>query len=277
MRIAVVGAGGQLGSALMQALAGRDAIPLTRADFDLGDRAATIAALEAVRPDVIILAGAMTDLAAAERDPDAAFRVNALGARWVAQSAERMGAGLLYVSTDYVFSGDGGAPYDEWAPTSPLSVYGRSKLAGEEETAAHCRRSWVVRTSWIFGGAGRTFPNTIRRLAAEGKPLRVVADEIGGPTFAPDLAAALVRLIDLDAPGRYHLANEGECSRFELARATLELSGSNASVEPVTSAAFGPGGLRPLHSTLANRAAAALGVTLRPWREALAEHLCASP
>ncbi|HEV8638865.1 MAG TPA: dTDP-4-dehydrorhamnose reductase, partial [Chloroflexota bacterium] len=236
-------------------------------------------AIEAARPDLVINAAAFTDVNAAERDPAAAFSANALGARWVAQAAERVGAGVLYLSTDYVFPGDGGAPYLEWAEPRPLSVYGRSKRAGELETLGAARRAWVVRTSWVFGGEGRTFVNAIRRAAAQGRELSVVSDEVGGPTYAPDLAEAIGQLVERDAPGLYHLANEGECSRFELAGAIVELTGSTSTVRPVPTAEYAranPGQApRPAHSTLANLAAAALGVRLRPWREALAEHLCA--
>jgi dTDP-4-dehydrorhamnose reductase len=276
MRVAVVGAGGQLGRVLLETFPG--AVPLTRSDFDLVDREGALRAIEAVRPDLVVNAAAYVDVNAAERDPATAFSVNALGARWVAQAAERAGAGVLYFSSDYVFAGDGGAPYLEWAEPRPLSVYGRSKRAGELETLGATSRAWVVRTSWVFGDAARGFVNAIRRLAAQGRELTVVADEVGGPTYAADLADAVRRLVEHDAPGLYHLANEGECSRFEWASAIVELTGSSSAVRPTTSAEFGranPGQApRPAHSTLANTAAAALGVRLRPWREALTEHLC---
>jgi dTDP-4-dehydrorhamnose reductase len=278
MRVAVVGARGQVGRALLAVFDG--AVPLTRDDFDLADRDGAQRAVAAARPDLVVNAAAYVDVNGAERDPTAAFRTNALGARWVAQAAGRVGAGVLYLSTDYVFPGDGGAPYFEWAEPRPLSVYGRSKLAGEHETLGAAHRAWVVRTSWVFGDAERGFVSAIRRLAGQGRELTVVSDEIGGPTYAPDLAAAVRRLVERDAPGIYHLSNDGECSRMEWARAIVDLTGSSSAVRPITSAEYGranPGqATRPAHSTLANCAAAALGVRLRPWREALAEHLCAS-
>ncbi|HEY3078304.1 MAG TPA: dTDP-4-dehydrorhamnose reductase [Chloroflexota bacterium] len=277
MRVAVVGARGQVGRALVAAF--EDAVPLTRDDFDLGDRDGALRAIERARPDLVVNAAAYVDVNGAERDPLGAFTSNALGARWVAQAAERVGAGVLYFSSDYVFAGDGGAPYLEWAEPRPLSVYGRSKRAGEIETLGAARRAWVVRTSWIFGDDRRGFVGAIRRAAAQGRELPVVSDEVGGPTYAADLVAAVRRLVERDAPGLYHLANEGECSRFEWARAIVELTGSSSTVRPITSLEFGrtnPGQApRPAHSTLANCAAGALGVRLRTWREALAEHLCA--
>jgi dTDP-4-dehydrorhamnose reductase len=281
VRVAIIGANGQVGRALMSAFADCEVVPITRAECsDVGDRAAVRAALQMARPDVVLLTAAHVDADGAERDPGPAYRTNALGARWVAQEAQALGAGVLYFSSDYVFPGDGGAPYHEWAPTRPLSVYGQSKLAGEAETFRHAERAWVVRTSWIFGGEGKTFVNTMRRLLAAQPQLDVVADEVGSPTYAPDLAGAVRQLVDTGAPGLYHLANEGECSRYEWARTIGELAGLPGQVRATTTPAFRSrypnSAPRPAHSTLANTAAAALGVTLRPWRDALAEHLCAS-
>ena len=276
MRVAVVGARCQLGSALVAAL--DDVVPLTRDDFDLTDRDGVMRAIERARPDAVVNTAAYLDVNAAEREPESAFRVNALGARWIAQAADRLGAAVMYVSTDYVFAGDGGAPYFEWDQPRPRSVYGRSKLAGEAETLAAGRRSMVVRTSWIFGGTGKSFVNTIRRVA-DGRELPVVTDEISAPTYAPDLAVAIRRLLGRSAPGVYHLSNAGECSRHDWAKAIVELVGSTSQVVPTTLAEYeakNPGQApRPAHSTLANCAAASLGITLRPWQEALAEHLCA--
>ena len=276
MRVAVVGARGQLGRALIDAL--EEPVPLTRDDFDLTDREAVMRAIERARPDAVINTAAYVDVNGAERDAEGAFRVNALGARWIAQAAERLGAPVLYVSTDYVFPGDGGAPYFEWDHPGPRSVYGRSKLAGEAETLAATRRAIVARTSWIFGGEGKSFVNTIRRIA-DGRDLSVVIDETSAPTYAPDLAVAIRRLLGRNAPGIYHLSNAGECSRFEWAKTIIELIGSSSRVTPSTLAEYeqtNPGQApRPGHATLANCAAASLGITLRPWQEALAEHLCA--
>jgi dTDP-4-dehydrorhamnose reductase len=276
LRVAVVGARGQLGRALVAAL--DDAVPLTRDDFDLTDRERVMRAIERARPDAVVNTAAYLDVNAAERDAESAFRVNALGARWVAQAAERLGAPVVYVSSDYVFAGDGGAPYHEWDEPRPLSVYGRSKLAGERETVAASRRATVVRTSWIFGGEGKSFVNTIRRVA-DGRELSIVSDEVGGPTYAPDLAVAIRRLLGRSAPGLYHLSNAGQCSRLDWARAIVAQIGSTSRVVPTTLAEYAranPGQApRPAHSTLANVAAASLGITLRGWQEALAEHLCA--
>ncbi len=280
MRVAITGADGQLGTALIERYADCEVHPLTHASCDVADRGAVERALSAIRPELVINAAAYTDVNGAETRPAIAFASNALGARWVAQAADRVGAGVVYVSTDYVFPGDdGGAPYDEWWPPRALSVYGRSKLAGEAETLRHARRSWIVRSSWIYGGPGK-FVDQILAAARTRDNITVVADEIGGPTYVVDLAGALRALVEQDAPGIYHLANAGECSRAELASAIVEIAGLPARVLPVSGAEYwaGKSGVapRPANSTLANNAAAALGVTLRPWREALADYLCAS-
>lgn len=279
MRVVVFGANGQLGREVAAAFKDCDVEALSRADCDVAERNHVDTAIARHRPDLVLNAVAFTDVNGAEADPDAAFRVNALGARWVAQAAARAGAGVVYVSTDYVFDGSAG-PYDEWAEPSPLSAYGRSKLAGERETLTHAPRAWVVRTSWLYGGPGKTFVNAIVRAAQTRDELRVVRDEVGGPTLTTDLAAGIRRLFELDAPGLYHLANEGECRRDELAAAALELVGSRTRVVPVSSEEYWGNTTnvapRPAHSTLRNTAAAALGIRLRPWREALAAHLCAS-
>jgi dTDP-4-dehydrorhamnose reductase len=281
MRIAIIGSGGQIGSALVATFADADVVGLAgRAVLDIGDFDAVRRAIEAIKPELVISAAAMVDLEACEREPDQAYRVNALGARWLAQAADSLGAGVVYISSDYVFDGRGGAPYSEWAPTGPLSAYGRSKVAGEQETLRHARRAWVIRTSWVFGGPGKSFVNTMRRVMDNGVSPEVVADEVGGPTYAPDLAGAMRALIERGAPGLYHLSNAGECSRLEWARAIAELTGAGVAVRANTRAAYRAANphlaARPAHSTLANHAAAALGVELRPWREALAEHLCGS-
>jgi dTDP-4-dehydrorhamnose reductase len=210
-----------------------------------------------------------------ERDPDRAYVTNALGARYVAVAARDVGAALVYVSTDYVFDGDGGAPYLEWDEPHPLSVYGRSKLAGEREALSLNARTYVVRTSWVYSPRGRNFVKTMLRLAADRPELTVVDDEVGGPTLAADLADGIARLVGRPVYGIYHLSNAGSCSRFELARAAIQLADLPARVIPVTSADYlqrNPlPARRPANSSLRNFAAAALGIELRPWEDALRE------
>ena len=272
MRVAILGGNGQVGQALAEIFP--SATALGRSECDVTRPDSVRAALRGF--DLAINCAAVVDVEGCQRDPALAWAVNAAGARWVAQSARA----VVYLSSDYVFDGRGGAPYAEWAAPNPLFVYGASKLAGEQETLQHAERAWVVRTSWIFGGPGKSFVNTMRRLMPGRERLEVVADEVGGPTYAPDLARAIRDLVGRDAPGTYHLANSGEASRYEWARAIATLTGAATDVRPTTRRAYlaaNPALLpRPAHSTLANYAARRLGVELRPWQNALCEHLCAS-
>jgi dTDP-4-dehydrorhamnose reductase len=184
-------------------------------------------------------------------------------------------AHLVHVSTDYVFSGDKAGPYDEWDEPGPRSVYGRSKLGGEREVAAHAGSWAIARTSWVFGRRGRNFVDTIVGRARDGAPLRVVDDQRGCPTYAPDLAGALARLAVERRPGIFHVTNDGACTWHDLAVAAVQLAGLDPSVVATTTTAeLGRPAPRPANSVLAGAAWAAAGFRpLRPWREALAEKL----
>ncbi|TAK30274.1 MAG: dTDP-4-dehydrorhamnose reductase [Chloroflexota bacterium] len=273
MRVVITGAAGQLATQVIQFLEqGHEVIPFTRAQLDITDLAAatTIALLE---PDLIIHAAAMTNVDGCALDPDASFRVNALGTRNVALGAQRCGARLLYVSTNEVFDGLGEEPYWEFDQPGPLNVYGRSKLAGERFVQQLVSRSYVVRTSWLFGGDKPHFVSKVLRLVDENRVLRMVSDEIASPTYAPDLAQAIVALIQTDAYGVYHLVNDGGCSRLEFAQALLTMAGrSDVELVPISLAEFKRASTPPHYSVLRNFAGAQLGVVLRPWPDALADY-----
>jgi dTDP-4-dehydrorhamnose reductase len=189
---------------------------------------------------------------------------------------------MLYVSTDYVFDGTKGAPYLEFDPTHPVSVYGQSKLAGEQYVRHLLRRFYVVRTAWLYGDGPKNFPRTILAAAAQRPSVFGVVDEIGSPTWARDLAGGIAALIRQPVYGTYHLTNEGHCTRAEYVRAILDLAGKHeVSVEPLTAAEFNARyplpAKRPSFGVLRNYCAATtLGFHMRPWREALAEYLCSS-
>ena len=292
MRVLVTGAGGQLGSDLVDALEGRvppggrpgdpatgrlgdrppcDVVAADRARLDVADRDAVLSVVDAVRPDVVVHAGAWTAVDACEADPDRAFAVNALGTRHVAEAARRVGAHVAYVSTDYVFDGAASAPYREWDATNPLSVYGRSKLAGERELDPG---STIVRTSWVCGARGANMVKTVLRLAAEPGQLRFVDDQRGSPTFTADLAGRLAVLATDRVPGTFHVTNSGVVSWFDFARAVLELCGHDAArVVPVATADLHPPrpAPRPANSALDNGALRLSGMPLLPdWRDGLA-------
>ncbi|HLG51860.1 MAG TPA: dTDP-4-dehydrorhamnose reductase [Chloroflexota bacterium] len=277
MRIFVTGATGQLGHEIPGAFAGHDIIPGIRPSFDLVDERSVRSAIEAAGPELVIHAAAYTDVDGCEGDPERAFRVNALGTRYVALAARDVGAALVVVSTDYVFDGTKGEPYLEWDEPRPLNIYGRSKLAGEHEALTLHGRCYIVRTSWVFSPNGRNFVKTMLRLGRERDALQVVDDERSSPTLASDLAGAIARLVTRPVYGIYHLSNAGSCSRYEFARETIQLAGLPTVVTPVSTAEYVARNplpaRRPANSTLRNLAGAALGIELPPWRDALRRFL----
>lgn len=279
MRILITGAGGQLGRSLLRAFDGDDVTALSRAELDVSDAAAVAHALESARPDAVVHAAALTDTALCEREPELALAVNATGSEHVARACDRAGARLVAVSTNEVFEGRKREPYREDDEPAPLNVYGRSKLAGEERARAACPQTLVVRTAWLYGEGGNNFVEKVRAAASAGKQLRFVDDEIATPTSTDDLADAIRRLLEADAaPGIYHLANAGEASRYDWARAILDECGMrDVPIERVTTRELRASGYagpeKPAYSVLANAHAAALGVTMRPWPRALAAYL----
>src|SRR5947209_18213909 len=203
MRILVTGANGQLGQELQRVLRGEGVIAADQPEYELtdpmvGEKIAT------QRPDLVIHAAGYTDVDGCERNPETAFTVNAQGTRRVAEGAAKADARLIYISTDYVFDGKKMEPYTERDPVNPLNVYGRSKLAGEEEAVKGCRRTLVLRTSWLYGVHGKNFVKTILSLAVTQPEVRVVEDQRGSPTYARHLAQRVAGLLRADATGRMH-------------------------------------------------------------------------
>jgi dTDP-4-dehydrorhamnose reductase len=273
-RILITGSQGQLGRALQHELAADVLLCVDQPEFDVADPAATDFVVD-LAPDLIIHAAAYTNVDGAEAQPDLVFRINALGTQNMALAGQRLRVPLLYVSTNEVFDGTRTAtPYYEWDQTNPQSVYARTKAAGERTVMALLDQFYVVRIAWHFARGGNNFPRKILEVAARQTVLRVVDDEFGNPTYAPDLAAALVRLVTTNHFGIYHLTNSGFCSRYEFASEILRLAGrGDVTVTPIASAEWPRPTQPPLHAVLANTAAAALGITLRPWQEALADFL----
>jgi dTDP-4-dehydrorhamnose reductase len=278
MRILITGGSGQLGRSLVLALDGHDVAALSHSELDVADAASVAAAIERVRPAVVVHAAALTDTARCEAEPDLARIVNAGGAENVARACARAGARLLALSTNEVFDGEGSTPYAEGDVTRPLNAYAQSKLEGERLAATANPATLIVRTSWLYGAGGNNFVEKVLAAARSGRRLSFVTDEVASPTSTPDLAQALRALIERDArPGIYHLVNEGAASRFEWAIEVLRLAGIDTRIDAVTTAelrARGYAGPRkPAYSVLANTRAAVLGVRLRPWRDALAEYM----
>jgi dTDP-4-dehydrorhamnose reductase len=275
VRILVTGAGGQVGCEVAAHLPRHDIVALDHQQLDVAERDAVEQVVGTVLPDAVVNCAAYTNVDACETDPGRAMTVNALGPRHLAAACTRVGAHLVHISTDYVFDGEKESPYDEWDQPAPRSVYGRSKLGGEIEVARHASSWTLARTSWVFGRRGRDFVDTILLRAREGGPLRVVTDQRGCPTYAPDLAGMLARLAVERRQGVYHVTNQGACTWHELARAAVELAGLDPDmVQTTTAAELGRPAPRPANSVLANVALIASGLPwLRPWRPALEEKL----
>ncbi|MFN2283110.1 MAG: dTDP-4-dehydrorhamnose reductase, partial [Anaerolineae bacterium] len=274
MKILLTGHKGQLGRTLLPLLTAHDVLGLDLPEHDITDHGALLALTRDFRPDLILHPAALTNVDGCARDPALAYRVNGMGTQNVALAAAEVGAEMLYVSTNEVFDGCATEPYHEWAATNPINAYGRSKLAGEWYTQHLLARFYIVRTVWLYAAGGRNFPHRIIELADERGSLKVVTDEVGSPTYVVDMARALIALIETHAYGIYHLVNEGVASRYEFAQEILRFSGREAvPVNPITSADYPRASTPPLYAPLANNAAAALGIRLRPWQEALAEFL----
>ena len=277
MRVLVTGAKGQLGVELLDVLGhDHEVIGLDLPELDITKAEATRVIADPC-PAWVVHAAAWTDVDGCERDPERAVLVNGEGTRRVAEACRTVGAGLVYLSTDYVFDGRKGAPYVETDPVSPLSAYARSKVAGEEAVRAVAPRWAIVRTAWLFGVSGKNFVKAIVEKAAAGGPVRVVDDQVGSPTYARDLAEAIAQLVSRGLTGTYHVTNAGSCSWHEFARAILKEAGlGHVPVAPLTTAELGRPAPRPAFSVLANTAWAAAGLPpVRPWPEALAAMLTA--
>lgn len=272
MRIFITGHKGQLGRALHARLP--EAVGVDLPEVDITQAASIDAAVDAARPELIIHCAAMTDVDGAARNPALAYHINALGTQNVALAAARSGAALLHISTNEVFDGAKRSPYFEFDATGPISAYGRSKQAAEWFVTHLLRRFYIVRTAWLTAPGGRNFVHRILQLADERGSLRVVTDEIANPTFVDDLVDALLKLIETERYGLYHLTNAGHCSRHEYASRILALAGrGQVPVEAITLADYPRASTPPPFGALANTAAAALGITLRPWEAALEEFL----
>jgi dTDP-4-dehydrorhamnose reductase len=275
-RVLVTGAGGQMGWDLVEAFAANgggeahEVVAADRSRLDVTDRDEVLQAMGAFRPEVVVHAAAWTAVDACEADPDRAMAVNALGTRHVAEGARRVGAHVCYISTDYVFDGRATRPYTEWDEPNPLSVYGRSKLAGETELDSG---QAVVRTSWVCGRHGANVVHTVLRLAAEGGTLRFVDDQLGCPTFTSDLAPVVGSLALSRRPGVFHVTNQGPTTWFDFAKAIMAAAGLDGDrVEAVASDALRPrrAAPRPANSVLDNAALRLSGMPLLPdWREPL--------
>ena len=287
MRVTLFGASGLLGQELVRELRGNKPTgdkgcgePLTALsskDADLRDRARVRDVILDSRPDWILLSAAYTDVDGCESNRDLAFAVNCEGAINVAEAAREAGSRLLFLSTDYVFDGSKNSPYEITDPRNPTSVYGKSKARAEERLLEILPEVCIVRTSWLFGHGGKCFPATILKLAAARPEISVVNDQRGSPTFARDLASALVELCRADAHGFVHVTNSGDCTWYDFATEIVRASGLSATVKPVTTAEFPRPARRPAYSVLSPDSLHTYNIHMPPWQDALRRYLESAP
>ena len=281
MRILVIGAAGRLGAAVSDdlLLAGHSVIALSRAELDICNARQVITELDRLQPEAIVNCSAYNAVDAAEADPATAFAVNAHGPSFLACAARAAGALLVHYSTDFVFDGDTREPYGEDEPTNPLSVYGASKLAGENEIRS-ARRHYILRLESLFGGTGRkghqaTIDQMTDKLLA-GVPLPALADRTVSPSYVADVARATAMLIELNAPhGTYHCVNSGCATWFDLANELARQLGVRGRVEPVLAATLNTVARRPRFCALSNRKLLEAGVVMPTWQSAIGRHLLA--
>jgi len=291
MKVLVTGAAGMLGIDLMAGLrtghqavgvdlehrsgARSDVAGILTDNFDILDEPAIRSRVAEISPDWVIHCAAYTNVDGCEKEPDKAYAVNAEGSKNVAKACWGADARMLYVSTDYVYDGKKNEPYSEADPVNPLNVYGGSKLRGEEEVLAVLPGALIVRTSWLFGLNGPNFVEAILAQVGRRDELDVVSDQVGSPTYTPDLADGLVRLIEAGASGVVNVSNEGMCSWFDYAVKILELAGAGGiRVKPITTEKLGRPALRPAYSVLSKKKYHDItGHTLRAWQDALANYM----
>jgi len=274
MRVLVFGAAGQVGDELVLRArdAGHEVTGLSRADHDVTDAEATRRRILGARADVVYNAAAYTAVDRAESEPELALAINGTAPGVMARACAEAGSRFVHYSTDYVFDGSATEPIPEDATPAPVGEYGRTKLAGELAVEAAGGRAYIVRTAWVYGLHGSNFIRTVLRLTRQNGAMRVVSDQRGSPSWARDLAAASLHLVEVGLPGTYHLTNDGECSWYELARVVVELAQIPAQIEAITTSDYPTPAKRPAYSVLDNRRWRELGEPpLRNWREAIAE------
>ncbi|NLJ97144.1 MAG: dTDP-4-dehydrorhamnose reductase [Clostridiales bacterium] len=283
-KIFITGALGQLGRAIYGLLKDDPQYQLYLTDFhtvddglikvlDITDEESVKAMISDFMPDIIINCAAMTAVDLCETEQEKAYKINSLGPKYLAFSANEIGAKMIHVSTDYVYDGQAGVPYTEESETSPLSVYGKTKLAGDDFVLKSCPKALVVRTAWVYG-EGKNFVKTMLRLADEGKNIRVVADQIGTPTSALELARAIIFLMNTHSYGIYHATCEGYTTWYEFAVNIFKLAGKDVKVEAITSAEYPTPARRPMYSVLDNKGLRERhGYYMKEWKEALVEYI----
>ncbi|OUB96873.1 dTDP-4-dehydrorhamnose reductase [Bacillus thuringiensis serovar medellin] len=276
MKVLVTGAKGQLGQDVVSLLKEQtwEVFGFGREELNITDEKQVSEKVLLIQPDIIIHTAAYTQVDQAESDEEAAFKVNAEGTKYLAQAAEAVGAKFCYVSTDYVFDGTKDTPYKADDQTNPQTVYGKSKLVGEQYTQEYCSKNYIVRTSWVFGLYGNNFVKTMLRLAEENKELGIVHDQVGSPTYTTDLARFIISLVQTDKYGVYHGSNSGVCSWYEFAKEIFKQSNIEIVVNPLKTEDFPRPAARPKYSVLDKGMIEENGFeSFQNWKEALKDFL----
>ncbi len=274
MHILITGMKGQLGQELARRLRDHQVTGADLPEVDIADRRAVFRAVEEASAELVIHCAAYTDVEGCARDPQLAYQVNGFGTQNVALACLHFGAEMVHVSTNEVFDGAHTGGYLEWMSLNPQNPYARSKAAAEFYVRHLLQRAYIVRTAWAYAAGGGNFVHAILRIARERDEIRVVADEIGNPTYMRDVAKAIGRLIETKQYGTYHFVNEGSCSRWAFANEILRLADlDHVRNRPILSSDFKRESTPPAFGALQNVAGAALGIRLRPWREALVDFI----
>ncbi|MEK7524547.1 MAG: dTDP-4-dehydrorhamnose reductase [Patescibacteria group bacterium] len=270
MKILLLGKNGLLAQAIFSAFQGHhQVIPFSKAQCDITNTPQLRDVLTETNPDLVINATGYTRVDDAEKNKDEAFAINADAVKELTNLLEPKGTPLVHFSTDYVFDGTNAAGYEEDAKQNPISVYGQSKAAGEAAILNTLKKFYLVRTAWLYGPRGKNFVDNILDAAARGEPLKVVSDQVGNPTFTPDLAQAVLRLLKGNSYGIYHIVNEGSCSWYEFTQEIFHQLGIPQKIEPISSAQLARPAPRPAYSILKNTKL----TPLRSWKTALESYL----
>jgi dTDP-4-dehydrorhamnose reductase len=274
VRVFITGHKGQLGRALLATLHAADVLGADQPEWDMTDAVQAREMICGYKPDVVIHAAALTNVDYCAQHPQEAVRINGVGSYNVALACREAGALMVAVSTNEVFDGRAERPYQEYDVRNPINPYGYSKYVAEQVVERFAGNYQIVRTAWLYAHGGVNFIHQIIDRARSGEPLRVVTDEIGSPTYCDDLAAGIMRLMETGRPGIYHLTNAGACSRYEFARAILDtVEMHDVAITPITSADFSRPSTPPPYAPLDNVFAAAAGIGMRSWRDALTEYV----
>ncbi|MCX5865899.1 MAG: dTDP-4-dehydrorhamnose reductase [Proteobacteria bacterium] len=276
MKVLITGSQGMLGGKVREVFTSteNEVVGIDLEEANIADLDSITTLIEKVHPELVIHTAAMTDVDGCEKKPESAFKINALGTRNVTVGAKKAGSRLVYISTDYVFDGTKRDPYTEQDSTKPISVYGSSKLAGENYVRELLPEHYIVRTAWLFGKPGKDFPSWVVAQVKKGLHPRIFQDQIGSPTYAPDLARIIQEISRKEGFGTYHVTNSGSCSRVDQARLVLESAGLDpTAIVPVNSWLVPLPAKRPPQSPLVSLNLAPLGISpLRSWEEATKEY-----